>query len=168
MLRLKDDYDGAEPSGNSVLALGLLRLARMTGREDFLSAAERTLQAFAYRLQNAGPRIAQMLVAGMFLLDKPMEIVLSGPDDQLGDMLKTIRSRFLPNAVVMKYSESPQPLPASEGPPPTSAKISHASYQLVTRRLWRTYYNRCYGKTRSNNFKRETHDRARARAQGRR
>ena len=32
VLRLKDDYDGAEPSGNSVMALALLRLARMTGR----------------------------------------------------------------------------------------------------------------------------------------
>ena len=35
VLRLKDDYDGAEPSGNSGMALALLRLARMTGREDF-------------------------------------------------------------------------------------------------------------------------------------
>ncbi|MGH9594453.1 MAG: thioredoxin domain-containing protein, partial [Bryobacteraceae bacterium] len=35
VLRLKDDYDGAEPSGNSLMALGLLRLARITGRADF-------------------------------------------------------------------------------------------------------------------------------------
>src|SRR5580700_5415643 len=47
VLRLKDDYDGAEPSGNSVMALLLWRLARMTDRPDFRNAAERTLQAFA-------------------------------------------------------------------------------------------------------------------------
>ncbi|MCX6619828.1 MAG: thioredoxin domain-containing protein, partial [Acidobacteria bacterium] len=35
VLRMKDDYDGAEPSGNSAAAWNLLRLARITGREDF-------------------------------------------------------------------------------------------------------------------------------------
>ena len=34
--RIKDDYDGAEPSGNSVALLNLLRLHRITGREDLL------------------------------------------------------------------------------------------------------------------------------------
>ena len=47
VLRLKDDYDGAEPSGNSAMALALLRLARMTDRADFRAAAERTLEAFS-------------------------------------------------------------------------------------------------------------------------
>ena len=35
ILRVKDDYDGAEPSGNSVATLALLKLAAITGREDF-------------------------------------------------------------------------------------------------------------------------------------
>jgi uncharacterized protein len=41
ILRVKDDYDGAEPSGNSVATLALLKLAAITGRENFTEAAER-------------------------------------------------------------------------------------------------------------------------------
>jgi uncharacterized protein YyaL (SSP411 family) len=38
ILRVKDDYDGAEPSGNSVATLALLKLAAITGRENFTAA----------------------------------------------------------------------------------------------------------------------------------
>ena len=43
VLRMKEDYDGAEPSGNSVAVMNLLRLAQMTNRADFRESAERTL-----------------------------------------------------------------------------------------------------------------------------
>src|SRR6202041_3202260 len=66
VLRLKDDYDGAEPSGNSGMALALLKLARMTNREDFRASAERTLRAFAPRLRAAPTAAPQMLVAQLF------------------------------------------------------------------------------------------------------
>jgi uncharacterized protein YyaL (SSP411 family) len=116
VLRLKDDYDGAEPSGNSVMALALLRLARLAfkndGREDFRIAAERTLEAFSGRMLAGGAGLPQMLVAQMFAMGKPMEIVLAGSRDQQAAMLAEIRKRFLPNAVVMQASEAPQTMPA--------------------------------------------------------
>ena len=112
VLRLKDDYDGAEPSGNSVMALALLRLARITGREDFRKSAERTLEAFSGRMLAGGAGLPQMLVAQMFAMGKPMELVLAGPRDQQVGLLTEIRKRFLPNAVVMQASEAPQAMPA--------------------------------------------------------
>ena len=112
VLRLKDDYDGAEPSGNSVMALALLRLARIIGSNDFRIAAERTLEAFSGRMLAGGAGLPQMLVAQMFAMGKPMEIVLAGPQDQQNAMLAEIRKRFLPNAVVMQASEAPQTMPA--------------------------------------------------------
>jgi uncharacterized protein YyaL (SSP411 family) len=112
VLRLKDDYDGAEPSGNSMMAIALLRLARMTGRDDFLKAAERTLKAFSSKMTSGGPGVPQMLVALSAALGKPMEIVLAGPHDP--SILAAIRRRFLPNAVVMRASESPVPMPYQE------------------------------------------------------
>jgi hypothetical protein len=115
VLRLKDDYDGAEPSGNSIMALGLLRLARITGRNDFRTAADRTLEAFAGRMQSAGAGLPQMLVAQMFAMGKPMEIVLAGPQDRQSAMLAEIRGRFLPNAVVMRASEAPDSMPPVDG-----------------------------------------------------
>jgi hypothetical protein len=112
VLRLKDDYDGAEPSGNSVMAFALLRLARIKERSDFRIAAERTLEAFSGRMLAGGAGLPQMLVAQMFAMGKPMEIVLAGPRDQQAAMLAGIRKRFLPNAVVMQAPEAPNAMPA--------------------------------------------------------
>ena len=44
LLRMKDDYDGAEPSGNSVAADVLLRLAHLTGDSTFRDRAEKCLR----------------------------------------------------------------------------------------------------------------------------
>jgi uncharacterized protein YyaL (SSP411 family) len=121
LLRLKDDYDGAEPSGNSVMTLALLRLARVTGRSDFRSAAERALEGFSGRMLAGGAGLPQMLVAQMFAMGKPMEIVLAGPRERQNAMLAEIRKRFLPNAVVMQASEAqhapdaPDAMPAVDG-----------------------------------------------------
>jgi hypothetical protein len=52
ILRIKEDYDGAEPSGNSVAALSLLRLAAITARNGYRQAAIKTLALFQDRLQN--------------------------------------------------------------------------------------------------------------------
>src|SRR5487761_2081208 len=115
VLRLKDDYDGAEPSGNSAMALALLRLARLPGRDEFRRAAERTLEAFSARLASGGAGVPQMLVALAFLLAKPMEIVLAGPADAA--MLAAIRRRFLPNAWIARAEDAPTPMPATGGKP---------------------------------------------------
>jgi uncharacterized protein YyaL (SSP411 family) len=78
ILRVKDDYDGAEPSGNSVATLALLKLAAITGREDFKLAAEATLQLCAHRLQTQPAALAFMLHALDFWLDEPRRVVIAG------------------------------------------------------------------------------------------
>jgi uncharacterized protein YyaL (SSP411 family) len=108
VLRLKDDYDGAEPSGNSAIAVVLLRLARMLDREDFERSAERTLAAFSTRMREMGAGIPQMVVAQMLALGRSREIVLAGPG--IEPMLNVVRSKFLPDAVVMKGEDTPQRL----------------------------------------------------------
>ena len=117
LLRLKDDYDGAEPSGNSGMVLLLLRLARMTDRADFRAAAEHTLRAFASRMEESGTGVPQMLVAHAFALGRSREIVLAGPRDHpsMLEMLASIRRRFLPGAVVMRSEQSSLPMSAVGG-----------------------------------------------------
>jgi uncharacterized protein YyaL (SSP411 family) len=115
VLRLKDDYDGAEPSGNSGLILALLRLSRITGRDEFRESAEKALAAFAPKMSRQGSGLPQMLVAQMFALAKPMEIVIAG--DLAPELLGVIRTRFLPNSVVMRAADAPQPMPPLEGRP---------------------------------------------------
>ena len=74
ILRVKDDYDGAEPSGNSVATLALLKLGAITGRKDFTEAAEKTLRLFAHRLQNFPQAMPFMLHALDFSLQEPKRV----------------------------------------------------------------------------------------------
>ncbi len=107
VMRMKEDYDGAEPSGNSVAALNLLRLAQMTGRKDFRDAADRTLHAFASRITGMPSAVPQMLVAFAYSLAKPKQIILVGDRSaaETGEMLRILHSRFLPDSIVMLVDE---------------------------------------------------------------
>ncbi len=103
VLRIKEDYDGAEPSGNSVAALNLLRLAEMGSRADFRQSAEKVIAAFAPRISVAAMAVPQMLVACEFLLGEPRQIVIAGEPaapDTLA-LIRTVHGRFLPNRVVL-------------------------------------------------------------------
>jgi uncharacterized protein YyaL (SSP411 family) len=103
IVRAKEDYDGAEPSGNSMAALLLLRLAQFTDRADYREAAEKTLQLFGDHLRKAPSTVPQMLCVLDFYLSKPKQIVIAGKagtaDTQA--MLRAVRERYLPNAIVI-------------------------------------------------------------------
>lgn len=102
VLRLKEDYDGAEPAGNSVAVMNLLRLAQYTGNEDLRETALDTLRAFASRLLEQGPTIPQMLCAWLDELSPKRQIVIAGalahPDSQA--LLAQVRRRYLPARAV--------------------------------------------------------------------
>jgi uncharacterized protein YyaL (SSP411 family) len=103
ILRVKDDYDGAEPSGNSVATLALLKLAAITGREDFRSPAAATLQLFAHRLQNQPAGLAFMLHALDFWLEEPRRVVIAGDTNstKFHELLRAAHSVHQPNKIVL-------------------------------------------------------------------
>jgi len=101
IMRMKEDYDGAEPSGNSIAALVLLRLARLTGREEFRESAERTLLAFAQRISGSTAGVPQMLVAFQYSLAAPRQIVIAGDRESAAPLVEAVRQRFLPETSVM-------------------------------------------------------------------
>jgi hypothetical protein len=80
ILRVKDDYDGAEPSGNSVATGLLLKLGKICERKDFTDAAEKTLRLFAERLQMQPQAVPKLLLGLDFSLDEPKRCVISGPE----------------------------------------------------------------------------------------
>ncbi len=103
VMRIMDDYDGAEPSGNSMAVLGLLRLAAITGETGFRAAADRALGAFASRMRTAPVGVPQMLVAYLYARAKPKQVILAGEknDPATRAMLAVFRRRFLPDHVVL-------------------------------------------------------------------
>lgn len=98
IFRLKEDYDGAEPSGNSVAVLNLLRLAALTGLNDLRDTALDALRAFAKRLMQQGPTAPLMLAAWLFDIAPKSQIVIAGsaghPD--LAPLVAEARRRFRP------------------------------------------------------------------------
>jgi hypothetical protein len=103
VMRIKEDYDGAEPSGNSIAALNLLRLAQITDRADFRVSAARALEAFGSRMVAAPVGVPQMLVAYEFSVSKPRQIVLVGERDapDMRRLLAALDSRFVPHRIVL-------------------------------------------------------------------
>jgi uncharacterized protein YyaL (SSP411 family) len=107
LLRMKDDYDGAEPSGNSVATELLLRLAHITGQTGFAAQADRSLRAFAPKMK-AQPTIApQMLVAlGRWLTDSEQVIIRCRELDEASHRMEREYTRkFSPTAVVLSISD---------------------------------------------------------------
>jgi uncharacterized protein YyaL (SSP411 family) len=103
ILRLKEDYDGAEPSGNSVAILALLKLGSITSRKDFTGAAEKSLQLFASRLQEIPQAVPYMLQALDFSLQEPRRAVIAGDPAKAETraLLHAIHSVYQPNKVVL-------------------------------------------------------------------
>ena len=111
ILRVKDDYDGAEPSGNSVATLALLKLAAITGREDFRAPAESTLQLAAGRLQKQPAALAYMLQALDFWLDEPRRVVIAGDSTsaKFKELLHAAHSVYQPNKIILGTSSAVEP-----------------------------------------------------------
>jgi uncharacterized protein YyaL (SSP411 family) len=122
ILRVKEDYDGAEPSGNSVAVLALLKLGAMTGRKEFTKAAEKSLRLFSARLQQAPQALPFMLQALDFSMQEPGRAVVAGDPNsaKARELLRAVHSVYQPNKVVLgnmgAVEEFARTLPAKDGP----------------------------------------------------
>ena len=101
LVRPRELQDGATPSGNALLADALLRLAHLTGREDYRLHAAGILRAMSAPLQEAPLGFGRMLGAANRYLAPPREIVLAG--DRSGEdftaLLDEMTSHYEPLAV---------------------------------------------------------------------
>lgn len=107
LARPKEIYDGAIPSGNSVAALNLIRLARLTGDQKLEEDAQAQLEAFSGTVKQYPFAYTFYLIAVYFALGPTKEIVISGKeeDQKTMAMLNEVRSRFLPEAVVLFHGQ---------------------------------------------------------------
>jgi hypothetical protein len=103
LARKKEFYDGAIPSGNSVMMLNLLKLAHLTGDMTYADDAEKIGQAFSDAAKQSPAGYTMLLCAVDFATGDTQEIVIAGDrDDQLTrQFISTISRRYLPNAVVV-------------------------------------------------------------------
>jgi uncharacterized protein len=103
LLRMKDDYDGAEPSANSIAVMNLLRLNHMLGDNKALEKAESALGHFSVKLNNQPSGMPQMLVALDHSLHPTRQIVFAAEpsSSELSKMKRQLHHRFIPGKVVL-------------------------------------------------------------------
>jgi uncharacterized protein YyaL (SSP411 family) len=103
LIRQKEIYDGAVPSGNSIAMLNLLRLARMTANYDLEQKASKIGRAFFDKVRKSASSYTQLMIAVDFAVGPSYEVVIAG-DPQASDtekMLRTVQQEFIPNKVVI-------------------------------------------------------------------
>lgn len=108
LAREKPSYDGAEPSGNSIALLNLLRLHEFTLNDSYRLRIEKGFRAFSMILEKSPAALSEMLLAVDFYLDKPKEIVIVSPKGQLDQaevLLSVFRNQYIPNRVLAVLEE---------------------------------------------------------------
>jgi uncharacterized protein len=107
LAREKPNYDGAEPSGNSVQVLNLLRLNELTANDGYRQRAAKAFTAFSDVLTHSSPALSEMLLALDFQYDTAKQVVIVTPKsrDEAEPFLAEARKVFSPNAVLAVVSQ---------------------------------------------------------------
>ena len=103
LIRQKEIYDGAIPSGNSIAMLNLLRLGRITANPDLEEKAARIGRAFFENVRQLPSAHTQLMIAVDFAVGPSLEVVIVGNSraKETKEMLQAIGSKFIPNKVVI-------------------------------------------------------------------
>lgn len=108
IVRGKDFADNAVPSGNSMAATVLVRLGKLTGKQQYLDAAQEAMLPAVDLMERAPVAAGQILIALDFLLGPTYEMVLAGDlaDEATASVLADLRRRYLPNKVLVLAGNS--------------------------------------------------------------
>jgi uncharacterized protein YyaL (SSP411 family) len=103
LLRLKEDYDGAEPAATSVAVLNLLTLSHLTNEPAFDEAIDRALRMFAARIAQNGRTVPMMMAAVSAYHAGMSQVVITGDRAAAGThaLIDVVRRRYMPFAVIV-------------------------------------------------------------------
>jgi uncharacterized protein YyaL (SSP411 family) len=115
-VRSKDFYDNATPSGNSVAADVLLKLAKLLGDVTYENYAVTILRSVAAQIKKYPQAFGRLLSALEFYLNPTKEIVVLG--EKGNELEREIWREFIPNKVVVlsaKANENDELIPLLRG-----------------------------------------------------
>ncbi|RLT43395.1 MAG: thioredoxin domain-containing protein [Chloroflexi bacterium] len=118
VVRRKDFIDNAIPSGNSLAAESLLRLAKLTGNDGYRHEASRIFAPMASAMAQQPTGFGRLLGALDDYLHPSQEVAVVGdPEDPATQaLLGVVYRRYLPHTVVaLKRPDEENPLPLLEG-----------------------------------------------------
>ena len=104
LLRLKEDYDGAEPSASAVAVLNLLALAHLTDDPEARRKVDRTLARYGPGAGRAA-RAIPMVLAGLSALHAgATQIVIVGSGEDAGALETAVSRHYLPFALMVRVT----------------------------------------------------------------
>ncbi len=107
LLRKKEIYDGATPSGNSIMFLNMIRIERLTGSGEFTEHIEKPEKAFSSRISAAPSVYTGFLSAYLTGAAPSKEIAIVSDEPDTSDYLRLIRKKYEPGkAVLLKNSDN--------------------------------------------------------------
>ena len=103
VVRPRDVLDNAQPCGGSVATEVLLKLAVITGNEEYRVKAATPLRTLKDLMGRAPAGTGQWLAALDFYVSTPKEVVIIGPreDSKTAALLQTVNGNFHPNKVLV-------------------------------------------------------------------
>jgi uncharacterized protein len=137
IVRQISGYDGVEPSGNSNAALAFLKLGAYLANPNFIRNAEKIFLAFNEDLEERGVNSSFMMQALHLYLGGLNEVAVIGKknDPSTKEMLKTIRSKFFPNAIFAFSFEDEAARNSVDVPLLAGKKITHDKVTAYVCRL---------------------------------
>lgn len=98
ILNLKDSYDTAIPSGNSVAAMNLIKLSKITGDNSLGEKAYKMFQGFGGNIKESLQSHSIFLISYMNYIKPSRQIIIaSEKEDRLfKEMIKEVNKRFMP------------------------------------------------------------------------
>ncbi len=111
LVRQKEIYDGATPSGNSVAAMNLIKLSRICASLEFDSIVLAIGKAFSADVKRFPSAYTQFLLFVDFLLGPSFEVIIVGPESSVETdiMLERLNSAYIPNKVVIFKNSDTKP-----------------------------------------------------------
>jgi len=107
LIRPKEIYGGATPSGNSVMIMNLLKLSRLTGKTEYEQLADGIVMTYAKMLIQTPAEFAGTMSALLFAEGPAYEIVISGNLEtaETKEIIRAINELYLPEKVVILRPE---------------------------------------------------------------
>lgn len=107
IVRSKDYFDNATPSGNSIATEVLLQLAALTANEDYSRLAVTIFRLLRDPLGRYASAFGRLLGALDFYLSTPKEIAIIGAPEagETRALLREVWARYLPNKIAARTTE---------------------------------------------------------------
>jgi hypothetical protein len=107
LLRMKEDYDGAEPTASSVSVMNLLVLSHLVEDARWPERIDGTLRLFGARLEQMGRAVPMMAAALSTYLAGMRQIVIVETGDASA-LVRAVAQQYLPFAITLRVTPDRQ------------------------------------------------------------